>query len=197
MQFNGTSQYVSAPWASNLELPDSGATFSAWIKLNSSNIGQAGTWPILRKLFHSNDQNPYGVALYGQQYGPTDPIFLGALLGDGVNGVSNSLVSTKTPLAANVWIHCALVYTSSQIMLYVNGSLEASRVRTITLSWPNKDAGVMMGKFGGSFGAGAMDDLRIYRRALSATEIAALASGNRPPVTSSAPWASPNPTPLP
>jgi Concanavalin A-like lectin/glucanases superfamily len=89
--------------------------------------------------------------------------------------------SGSTPLGQ--WVHLAGTYNGSRVILYVNGTERAR----IAKSGPVTDSGrpVLIGANANTadplaaseFLAGGLDDVRIFSRALSASEIAALASG--------------------
>jgi hypothetical protein len=77
-------------------------------------------------------------------------------------------------LPLNTWTHIAVTYDRTQILLYVNGSLRAAVAQAGNITRSNNPL-----RIGGNavftqeFFAGMIDDVRIYNRALSATEIVA------------------------
>jgi RNA polymerase sigma factor (sigma-70 family) len=79
----------------------------------------------------------------------------------------------------NTWVHFAGVYDGAQLHLYRNGIPVASAPCSGTI--PTETSHVLIGACErgdsglGEFLHGAVDEVRIYRRALSASEIAALA----------------------
>ena len=103
------------------------------------------------------------------------------------NGSYALFCLTRVP-SLNTWTHIAMTYSLTVgIKLYMNGSLYAtnalnpllysapgSSTATLTLGYTNQvnEAGqVIIGQF-----VGAIDELRIYSRALSASEVAGLAN---------------------
>jgi methionine-rich copper-binding protein CopC len=74
-------------------------------------------------------------------------------------------------LPLDIWSHVAMTYDGSMLRLYINGADAGSRAATGTLVPPSPQEGGFLG--GASAFAGAIDELRLYRRALSASEIAA------------------------
>jgi subtilisin-like proprotein convertase family protein len=122
----------------------------------------------------------------------------------GTNGISvvehcnnymPSSLSYTNPM--NGWVHVAVVYLNKQPTLYVNGvNVRTGVTSSETFVYPSKDFG---GSYGNAFGnfqfkpygpyKGLLDEVKIYNRALSATEIqaiynAGIAGGNS---TSSSP----------
>ncbi|MDN3695317.1 T9SS type A sorting domain-containing protein [Chryseobacterium tructae] len=86
-----------------------------------------------------------------------------------INNVQQKLAST-TALNANTWYHVAATYDGASMKLYINGTLDASRAQTGSLS--------SNGAFnvGYSYNTsrnfnGKIDEVRVWKRALSQTEI--------------------------
>ncbi len=92
----------------------------------------------------------------------------------------NVLVNTSVPAVVNVWQHVVATYTSTDIMLFVNGVRVWNRG-----SSPGVDSGsaLELGRAnylagaGSRFFVGSIDDVRVYNRALTGNEIARLYSG--------------------
>ena len=84
----------------------------------------------------------------------------------------STVISTYAP-PLNAWTHLAVVADSTSTRLYVNGVLQQT-LGTITLGTA-ANAAVNVGLTGDNDDAflGAIDDLRVYRRALSVAEIQA------------------------
>jgi hypothetical protein len=84
-------------------------------------------------------------------------------------------------VTANIWNHAALVRTGTTLQLFLNGVGDSSVVSG-SGNWSS--AGFTLGNFyngtaGTSAMAGSIDDARIYRRSLSASEITALYNDSR------------------
>ncbi|MBY0495129.1 MAG: carboxypeptidase regulatory-like domain-containing protein [Cyanobacteria bacterium] len=88
------------------------------------------------------------------------------------NGVATSL-QTTAPIPLNQWTHLAATYDQATLRIYVNGIEAASTPVSGVLA--NADGDVWLGRAGvtDSFN-GKLDEVRIYDRALSNTEVAAL-----------------------
>jgi hypothetical protein len=83
-------------------------------------------------------------------------------------------------LPADGWSHVAVTYNGSMLRLYINGMEAGSRPATGTLVPASPPEAGLLG--GASAFAGMLDEVRLYRRALSAAEIAADMTVPAPPV---------------
>ncbi|MBT9566966.1 MAG: S8 family serine peptidase [Thiobacillus sp.] len=88
-------------------------------------------------------------------------------------------------LPVGVWKHVALSFDGTTLRAYIDGVLIATKPATFNLS--GVPLTVATQHVGERFFRGALDDLRIYNRALSASEVAGLVggnTGNQPPTIS-------------
>lgn len=88
-----------------------------------------------------------------------------------------------SPLPTGSWQHVALTYAGTTATLYVNGQVVGTNTAMqVQPLWFSNDVKLnYLGRSqyaGDPYLPGALDDFRIYGRALSATEVAQLASGN-------------------
>src|SRR3990167_11553757 len=83
------------------------------------------------------------------------------------NGAVNTLSGTANSLAYNQWIHWVFIANSSGLSIYKNGVLNASNAIAYTAG---ANAIWNLGS-SGFYNRQTLDDVRIYNRALSATEI--------------------------
>jgi hypothetical protein len=77
-----------------------------------------------------------------------------------------------SPVPLNTWSHVAGTYDGTTMSFYVNGVLVSSQPQTGAIT-PSTDALSLGGNPGGANWNGLLDEVRIYNRALSATEIQA------------------------
>jgi hypothetical protein len=87
-----------------------------------------------------------------------------------VRSSGNSIVSTAT-FSPGVWSHWCLVENPSSAVWYYNGSPNVTN--TITAVGTVNTTILTLGKYvgGGFFWGGRLDDVRIYNRALTSTEV--------------------------
>jgi plastocyanin/3D (Asp-Asp-Asp) domain-containing protein len=86
------------------------------------------------------------------------------------NGNVNFNIAADKPIAAGNWNHIAIVRTGARVTLYLNGVAAGSGSTDDLVAF---DA---LGRHENNYFNGALDDLRIYDRALSAIEVQTLAS---------------------
>ncbi len=158
LQFNGTSDYVEFGRSESLNIRDA-VTVTLWVR--TDNVGDGVRKALVMK----------GEFTYGMRF--TD-----------ANNLEFRIFSTgyhtvETPVTEafnGVWHHLAGVYDGSALMLYVDGELTASAAFSGTI---NRDDNYYVNLGRNSQGdsnnrwwySGAMDDVRIYSRALSQEEI--------------------------
>jgi hypothetical protein len=170
--FNGTPQQrvllesISSPYRYDIQTGD--MTVSVWVKKTDASNGgrviardQCGDhslWEI-----QGNADGTYHVRMKGSNFASTGNVY-----------------SSVHPI--NVWLMLTLVKTSTRLSIYVNGILEGTATHALSFS-ANTQAELYVGNRkdcqpAASF-AGYIDDIRLYSRALSSSEIQALYSGEQ------------------
>jgi len=165
------SGYVSMPPAAFANLTD--ITIASWVRLTTAqNWQRMFDIGVNAHLTNNTSTGTHYMNLVPQN-GSTNLAF--AISKDGY-GAEQAL--TSTALAADVWKHVAVVLSAGQGTLYVDGAAVSTNS---ALSLRPSDLGTIdyayLGK--SQFGAdamfdGALDEFRVYSRALSAAEIQAL-----------------------
>ena len=182
LNLNGTSQYAAAPDHASLDVTNA-LTLATWVKptleatqnlISKSTNGGVGGFELC--LAATSSAFPHK-AFFRLNQVPS---------GDTYRVNSTTLYSDHL----NTWIHLAATYDGATMKLYVNGALESSLPAAITVNSNALPLGlgaqVDAGNAGTRFFAGAMDDSRVYNRALTAGEIAALAAATTHTITASA-----------
>lgn len=159
LSFSGAGGYVSIPDNATMD-PASAISISFWMKANTVSNGYQH---IVFK------QGPvvtsYGVWLNG------DHVYME----DNDNSVRS--LASNTAITADAWHYITVTYDGTTQALYIDGALDNSQsLPGITLTYQNSPVKVGSGDYNNPFN-GYVDDLRIYGRALSNTEIADLAGG--------------------
>jgi len=165
--FNG-QQYVD----STLTVTSSALTVSVWF--NAANLSNAN--PRLVANSHTDsDAKGFQLMLNG---GGASGFF------DVGNGTAEGRASWSQQLVAGTWYHYAGVYDGTTVSAYLNGVQVASAAFAggAIAAGTGPDINIARNPtYGGDSFIGAISDVRIYKRALSAAEILALYQAVTPP----------------
>jgi glucose/arabinose dehydrogenase/PKD repeat protein len=156
LSFDGVNDRVDVPDAASLDLT-TGMTLEAWVRPTTN-----GKWRSV--LFKERGTTSMVYALYSSNGSkPTTETFTSA-----VNAVPG-----PTALPLNAWSHLASTYDGTTLRLFVNGTQVASKA--VTGAMPNTANPLRIGGNAvyGDYFAGLIDEVRVYNRALNATEIKA------------------------
>ena len=163
--FDGVNDFISAGNASNLNFAaNESFSISVWFKAAAFTTGD-----------HLIDKR----GTSGPGYSLGTGSIAASTLDFNVWGASGSPQASKTGLSANQWYHAVGVRdtASDRIFLYVNGVL-AENTADSTTGHINSTNSVTIGsrvdQSAGFFFNGSIDEVRIYRRALSEAQIKAL-----------------------
>jgi len=169
LDFDGVDDYVDVP--NNAPPKTHNITVCAWI--NSSPTGHDEP---TESIISFSGQYQLRLMGYDDWYtGTTGDAWFGFY-----NGSTMLYASSNKDLRGAGWTHLAGVYVPNQsIKLYVNGELQAT---TNVSSLPvdaTKDNSIGQRGDGSKFFNGSIDDVRIYNRALSDTEIKKIYEGEK------------------
>ena len=176
LDLNGTSQYGLIPDDSTLDLTTA-VTMAAWIQPE-----QAAAQDLINKA-QTGITDGYELSLAPTSGdGTSQKVFF--RINEASNGDTYRVNSTSQYPTDGSWMHVVATFDGTTLRMYVNGTLENSISAAGQTIFAN-DASLSIGAqpSGGSairYFMGAIDDARIYNRALSDLEIQAL-FGNTPP----------------
>lgn len=165
---------VSSPVLSSDSKVGTGAiTFSGTNKVTGPNIGFSGTDFSLS--FWMKTTSPYS-SFIGVGYN-TFCSFNSKALNCTVDGNSTGGATVSDPsIYSGSWHHIVYVVTGSTQKIYVDGTEKATATETPLSPGGYVSVGI---RIGGSSGyTGSIDDVRVYSRALTTSEISTLASGS-------------------
>ena len=176
VSLSGTTNYATLPSGVVAGLGD--CTLSAWVKVNAfatfSRIFDFGTgttnYMFLTPQYTSTAPDAAKLRFAIRTPGVTeDP-----------SGSALNQINSSVALSAGTWTHVAVTLSGTTGQIYVNGTLAGT---TTTMTLKPSDLGVTTINYLGrsQFSAdpylnGAVDEFQIYGRALSASEISALAA---------------------
>ena len=164
---NATNGYVEVPdddvWAFGGDFTiEFWASFSAYPSADETQP-QGG-------IFISSDEGGGGTAKWFFA-------LAGGVLNFHINDPDNGavfLVNAPFTPVTNTWYHYAITRQGTTYTVYVNG--QAIGTDTCDRAIPNADASLMIGQAEGFYLFGKMDEVKIYNRALSGSEIASIYS---------------------
>lgn len=168
INLDGTAGVVTIPDSPALRITGD-ITIALW-KRKTANVKD---WSRIVGKGNGGQRN-YGVWEYPEGAGQTKFQMYNA------NGQSVLELDTPAATPINTWVHLVFVVSVNAAALYQNGALVANATRT---GEPGTSADPLTFGHAGyhAFWAGQLDDVRIYDRALSMSEIVYLAGGQGPP----------------
>ncbi len=172
LDFDGTDDVVTIADSDLIDFDtDDDFTIAVWVKLpvNQSDTGMNQNSILEKKA----DAYPYVLNVANQTHATN-----GRIIAARYDGSSVPAVTSATSCNDNEWHHAAFVKDGETLKLYIDGAEEDSATDTTSSSTTNS-AVLWIGKrqaFSTYF-EGLIDDVRIYGRALSDSEIAAIAAG--------------------
>jgi Concanavalin A-like lectin/glucanases superfamily/Fibronectin type III domain len=177
VRLDGVDDYIALP---NVDVPGSAITMAAW--LNSSSFPATSDQRFVSKATTVAEQDHYWMLGQTLAAGPSRLRFRLK-----TNGATTTLVASSGDLPLNTWYHAAATYDGTQMRLYLNGVLVGSVAKSGALT-TNAAVPVNIGRNpdARNYMHGVVDDVRIYNRALTPSEITAMVNGaaspNQPPV---------------
>jgi hypothetical protein len=165
-------------------------TLAAWVKPE-----QLATQDLVKKAVNGGTDG-YELSLSSSGSSWPDKVFF--RLNQQTSGDTYRVNSaTLYPYSGDTWIHVAGTYDGSTMRIYYNGMLENSTPGPASIASNSLGLGVGAQSDGTRWFKGAMDEVRIYNRALSDAEIAALAAEPPTPTPTDTPAGTPTPTDTP
>ena len=137
-------------------------TLATWVKADAFE-----NWDGL--ITKGTSQIPYGLSLASD----------GSLLLQTNYGYSDGgqVYSSDASLTTGEWQHVAVTYDGSNVRFFIDGQLDSSHSADITFETNNQALVLGVDNTADAYLDGALDDARVYNRALSAEEIGQLAAG--------------------
>ncbi|MDE2011185.1 MAG: LamG domain-containing protein [Patescibacteria group bacterium] len=167
LQFNGSNQYISIGSA-NIPSCEQTVSVSAWVKLTS--LPASDGWVASRYTLYGSNYNLFYLYLTGTNH--NQPAYNAMV---SASGGSHYQAISSTPLLLNQWYH--IVGTSdglSSVNLYVNGVATSGSFVDFNGycgTYYSPSIGSSFTSSAGNYFTGSIDDVRIYNRALSASEV--------------------------
>jgi len=169
--FDGVNNFISVPSNSSIS-PTNSLTLSCWVYVNNSNAWNQ----FVTKRFSDNISpfNSYIIAENNNGQGSSENYT------SGIKFANNSVIlNDNNSLPINVWYNYVLVYDGSTMKLYRNGILVNSISASGEISYSSLP--LYFGSTGviGQCLNGKLDDIGIWNRALTPTEVTQLYNQNQ------------------
>ena len=157
LSFDGADDWVTINDSASLDLTN-GMTLEAWVNPSATMSGwqsvitkeQPGGFGAVYYLAANSDRNQPEVAIYNTSW--------------------KKLYGGSAP-SVSQWTHLAGTYDGAALRLYANGSLVSSQAQTGGIQVTNGALRIGGNNYWGEFFRGKIDEIRIYNRVLSASEI--------------------------
>jgi fibronectin type 3 domain-containing protein len=176
LSFNGTNSIVNVADSNSLDLTNA-MTLEAWVR--PAVAGNAYLTVIMKERPGSDSYALYANGS-GNNRAPIAEVYIG--------GYRDAVGTTQ--LAPGVWAHLAATYDGSVLALYVNGVQAAQLLIAGSMTTSTSPLRIGANTIWGEWFNGLIDEVRVYNRARTATEIQAdmnAAITNPDTVTPSAP----------
>jgi hypothetical protein len=156
LTFNGTSNWVTVPDASSLDLT-TGMTIEAWVNPTAVSGYQ--------ETLVKEATGDITYALYANNGTPAVP---GAVVSV---GAAQRTAPGTTAIVANTWTHVAATYDGSTVRMFVNGVQTGTASISGSLNVTTGPLRIGGNAVWGEYFSGRIDEVRVYNRALTAAEI--------------------------
>ncbi|MFD4994026.1 LamG-like jellyroll fold domain-containing protein [Cellulosimicrobium cellulans] len=168
VRLDGTSGRVSVPDSAALDVTGA-MTVSAWVRPERV----ATQYVVKKAVGYETDGYEIGLSSGGRAF---------FRLNQASGGNSYRAEATSAyPSNGSTWVHLVGVFDGDRVRLYVNGVQQGSVAGPDAVEL-NDQPLVLGGEPGGAYPLrGAIDGVRLYGKALTAAEVAALHSGTTPP----------------
>ena len=167
LNFNGTTALVSVPDAPSLDLTN-GMTLEAWV--NPSQVSAWRTLIMKESAISPIPRNGWSVLTAYGMYANTDTSRPNVFFNGPVNGYE---VRGTSQVPVNAWTHVAATFDGSNLRMYINGNLQATAAATAPIATTADALRIGGNNIWGEYFQGLIDEVRVYNRALSASEISA------------------------
>ncbi len=159
LSFDQINDYLSLANSSSLDISGNAMTMSMWIDPGSV----SGDSTVLGKFWNAGMTSPF--YQYGLELSNGKPQFyIGTAAGLTGAGMDTALV-------LNQWSHIAIVFNGSQALFYLNGALVSSKPLNVSLTARGRPLNMGADADPWQFYKGILDNVRIYNRALTASEV--------------------------
>ena len=161
VSLDGVNDYLSIPNSTSTNILGSGLTLSMWLKPQTLSSGDS---VVIGKFWNPDWSGPryqYGLELY---QGNMPHLFVGT--SGGLLGVQ---MGSQLPMGQ--WSHLAVVFNGLQAQFYVNGALVSTQPLIAVITARGNPMNFGADAQPAQYYKGQIDEVRIYNRTISASEV--------------------------
>ncbi|HSX29490.1 MAG TPA: LamG-like jellyroll fold domain-containing protein [Candidatus Saccharimonadales bacterium] len=161
LKLDGVNDYIEVANSPSINFSGTAMTFSAWVYP----MAGGGDQVLFAKGYNGTMVSPfyqYAVELRGGGIAPT-------LLIGTTGGVKEAAMGSSMPVGQ--WSHFAVVFDGTRASFYLNGNLMSTPALAATMEQRNTPLRFGADAQPGQFMNGSVDDIRLYNRTLTQTEV--------------------------
>jgi len=171
LRFDGESSYINCGDAESLRF-EGDMTFEMWVRLNQPVEGIQSTWAYIF------GENPIRSFYFTVAYWHTLTLWYRS---GGMHGLETAVAPVDRHILSEEWSHIAVVVEYPRCRFYHNGELVRDAYLPVPAIAKLQNTPKHIGGKEGAFCTMDLDEFRLYRRALTAEEVAAHARGEEAP----------------
>ncbi|MDD3173744.1 MAG: LamG domain-containing protein, partial [Herbinix sp.] len=169
--------YILVPGGDQLNL-ETQFTVSFWLKINTD-----GEYPILYRQnpsYTDDNDNDWTYRTYIDTWGKGEGTSVrmntrvydpGEWVPAEGQGLQFDFSYDDIKIKSNNWVHYTYTYQEGQMKFYLNGTLQSKSDKSDLINIANASGDLLIGYDGNNFINGAIDELKIYSKCLSATDV--------------------------
>lgn len=163
---DGVDDYVHLPFAESLAIGTSDFTVAAWIRYSATSGGHSIFWG-------------YNINDHSQLWLRAEPAS-NRIRGLIQSGSTSAVVASTQAYNNDAWHHVALQRSGTTLSLWVDGAVVGTATAPTGSISPGRPFNFDVGRKldGSDYFQGQLDEVRIYKRALTAAELASIRSSN-------------------
>lgn len=164
-RFNGKSSYISVPNSKTLQAPQRSFAICVWFKLEAKSGSYDVNLPLVNKGGAAEGKTQYGLNLqrvFGDSYSTVS-------ISSDFNGKDPAYLQHSIDF--DKWYFLAATTEDEWIYVYLNGKLIWQGINAKGFISNESNLEIGRNPATGKYFSGCLDDLRIYRTGLSATEV--------------------------
>ncbi len=179
--FDGTDDCISIPYSESFNFSsDDQIAISLWVKQDYIfNDSGEHVQMLITKYTHDTGTYAWHVSIHEKSFGGLNEYNVnnGLFWGREKQGDSWTYSTSQSEIQLNTYYHVVALYNGTSMKIFINGFPEDESNNAVNVSAGETDIGIMIGQCLLSqpyWFHGTIDDVRIYNRALTEDEIAAL-----------------------